>query len=105
MVCDGCGNQVAAKLKFKCNDEGVLICKCDKCGNFGGTVNVPDVYWPGHRYFDQNLGNEKFPYGQWIESKQHKQKIMREQNLVEKGDRVKGSRVKYEPGYGMRKFQ
>jgi len=66
---------------------------CDRCGNLGN-VNVPDVYFRAP-YLDPNLPHPNRPWekdGVWVESKQHKARLMAEQGLVERGDRRHGHR-------------
>ena len=104
MKCDGCGNEKAIFIKtYFDNNYGVDVNgekiksqmkeMCEKCG-LVVTKGTADVFFR-KEYFDQNLGDEKHPEGQWITSKAHKAKIMREQNVREKGDRVHGSRLDY----------
>ena len=88
MKCNGCQNDKAIRVRVTSEYE----C-CDRCGGLK-SVCLPDVYF-SRPYLDPNLGNPKNPHevnGIWIESKRHKQKILNEQGLVEKGDRKHGAR-------------
>ncbi len=104
VYCQGCKTDTATFTLTKIRN-GHLIESCNQCGSDARMTGVPDVYWPGHRYFDQNLGDEQHSDGQWIESKRHKAAVMKAQGATEAGDRKHGARVKYEPGYGLRNFQ
>lgn len=87
MKCNGCGNPSAHRVRITKDDE----C-CDRCAGLGN-VWVPDVSFR-RPYFDPNLGNPGRPGekdGVWVESKQHKARIMREQHLRERSDRVGGA--------------
>lgn len=97
MKCD-CGEE-ATFLKIRWQD-GHLVRQCDKCAGVANPHN-PDVYFE-RPYFDGNLGDEKHPHGQWVSSPKDKARIMKEQGLIERGDRVHGARVPYEKGYGGR---
>ena len=88
MTCDNCQNTSAVAMKFW--DGG---CCCDKCGGFTGR-GVPDVFFR-KPYLDPNLAHADRPWeskGVWVESKQHKKRLMAEQGLFEAGDRVRGAR-------------
>jgi len=93
MKCDGCGNENATRIRTYFDDNKQMKEICDKCGVVSNTAS-PDVYFRD-AYFDGNLGDGKHPYGQWITSKTHKAKIMREQGVSERGDRIRGARTEY----------
>jgi len=97
MICDGCGFEHAASLRYT-GTGNEQKCVCDECSPNALKAGIPDVYFNAP-YFDENLGDEKHPQGQFIESKEHKKAIMKEQNLVEAGDRKHGAR-NFEKGFG-----
>jgi hypothetical protein len=95
MICETCNNQDARVLRYYTNSEKKLVCCCEECGGITSpTIN--DVYFK-EPYFDPNLGNEKNPYGQHVESRGHKARIMKELGLRENGGRVHGGRIEYDP--------
>lgn len=102
MHCQGCNTDIAVCTNTRVVDSK-LVETCNVCSRNYKIPGLPDVFFQ-RPYFDQNLGDERHPDGQYIESKQHKARIMREQGAVEAGDRKHGARVKYEKGYGMRNF-
>jgi hypothetical protein len=110
MKCDGCGNEHAIRLRtYFDNVPGETTNKqmkevCDKCGTVCNTTACPDVYFK-EPYFDEHLGDQKHPYGQHIKSKAHKARIMREQNVHEYGDRVRGARAAFDPRTSERNLQ
>jgi len=99
MKCEGCGNEHAVRIKTYFDNLPGETKKtqmkeiCDKCGVVSNTASK-DVYFR-KPYFDDNLGDEKHPYGQMIESKEHKHSVMREQGVHEAGDRIRGARMEY----------
>lgn len=94
MNCAGCGNDHATSVRGYFFEKQ-WVESCDRCAGVTAKGSA-DVYFR-EAYFDQNLGDAKNPNGQWITSKAHKAKIMREQNVREAGDRKHGSRVDYRP--------
>ena len=65
---------------------------CDTCGGIK-SQGIPDVFF-NKPYLDPNLVNPRRPWdkeGVWIESKQHKKRLMDEQGLREAGDRKHGA--------------
>ena len=91
MRCNGCGNEHAYRVRI----FGLGLEECDRCGGLGN-VHVPDVYFK-EPYWDPNLAHPQRPWeckrGVYVESKAHKMRLMREQDLRECGDRVHGARV------------
>jgi hypothetical protein len=101
MICS-CGNEDASKVRIVYGEDGGRIECCDKCGQLDNSGCEPDVFFR-EPYFDEHLGNKVHPHGQWVFSKRHKARLLKEQGLVESGDRIHGSRRNYEgPDYGMR---
>src|SRR3974390_116250 len=91
MVCNRCGNKVAYRMHF--SSEGSC---CDLCGNLR-PVSLGDVYFR-KPYLDPHLIDVNNPLqkdGVWIESKEHKKKIMDKLGVKEAGDRVHGARSAY----------
>lgn len=43
-------------------------------------------------YFEPHLADDKNPKGQMVHSKKHKSRLMKEQGVHERGDRVHGAR-------------
>jgi len=89
MICIGCGNRRAYTLKI--NSTGS---HCDRCGTFRARGS-PDVYFR-QPYLDPNLPHPNRPHekdGVWVRSKQHKQALLNEQKLVERGDKRHGARL------------
>lgn len=67
---------------------------CDRCGVLP-QLGIPDVYFR-EPYMDPNLPHPHRPWekdGVFVTSKEHKARLMREQNLVESGDKVHGMRI------------
>lgn len=101
MKCDGCGNEHAIRIKTYFDnvpgetEKSQMKEFCDVCGSVNNSTVLPDVYFR-KPYFDENLGDPKHPYGQHVESKAHKARIMREQNVREHGDRVRGARAAFD---------
>jgi len=101
MKCEGCGNERAHRIRTYFDNVPGETTKsqikevCDKCGMVSTTTVLNDVYFK-EPYFDENLADEKHPYGRHIESKAHKARIMREQNVHEYGDRVRGARAAFD---------
>ena len=88
MECNNCGNMAAYAMRF--TNEGQ---SCNACGSFQNK-GTPDVYFRAP-YLDPNLAHPNRPWekdGVWVESKQHKARLMAEQNLVERGDHRHGAR-------------
>jgi hypothetical protein len=88
VVCNSCGNQAAYRISYSAAGE----C-CDRCGKVG-SATFHDVHFT-QPYLDPHLVDPKKPGqkdGVWITSRSHKARIMRELNLREAGDRVRGSR-------------
>lgn len=88
MRCDGCGNDRARRIRYSAQGE-----VCDECGGLG-SVWIPDVSFT-RPYLDPNLPHPDRPWeadGVWVESRQHKARLLAEQNLVEKGDKRGGMR-------------
>jgi hypothetical protein len=102
MKCNGCGADNAIKMRIVYDEkENVSREICDHCG-LRGSVGVPDVYFRSP-YFDENLGDERNPNGQRIESKMHKAAIMRQLGVTEAGDKRHGARNWERNNYGERK--
>lgn len=88
MRCDNCGNENARVMRY-----GKDWCYCDDCGG-ARSKGSPDCYFR-KPYLDPNLAHPDRPWekdGVWVESKQHKKRLMAEQGLFEAGDRVRGAR-------------
>ena len=85
MICNGCGNKEALHVKICYTDKGEKIELCEKCGK-AGHITIPDVYYPGHPYFDENLADKDHRKGQMVNSKAHKAALLKKLNLVEAGD-------------------
>lgn len=91
MICDGCGNDAARRIRYTRHGE-----TCDVCGGLPADVGAPDVYFR-KPYLDPNLAhpdrpNESRQGGVWVTSKRHKAALLAEQNLVERGDKRGGAR-------------
>lgn len=90
MTCGACGNDRAHRWRrYEDGSES-----CDRCGQLGSAA-VPDVFFQGP-YLDPNLAHPKRPWekdGVWVESRQHKARLMAEQGLREAGDRRGGERI------------
>lgn len=87
MTCGNCGETCYA---WRMDSGGE---RCDRCGGVRPS-GVPDAFFPGP-YKDPHLidmKNRSEKDGAWITSKKDKQRRMRMHNVVEKGDRVHGSR-------------
>lgn len=98
----GCGNKEARALRIHYDKKGNW-CECDKCGLVN--AGIADVYFD-KPYFDEHLADSKHKEGQWINSKAHKAQVLREQGLVEAGDRFHGARTKHVgENYGERKLK
>ena len=88
MLCENCGNSEA--YVYRKTKDGEC---CDSCGDLRIPWN-PSVYFR-QPYVDPNLGDYRHPHeanGVLITSKRHKARLMREQGVVEAGDRVRGGR-------------
>jgi hypothetical protein len=86
MICGGCGNTKAFRT-YSGNGWEV----CDKCDNVAAPW-VPDVYWDGtpeHGLSDDPKTGQTRVFG----SKVEKAIFLKQNHLVEAGDRVKGSMV------------
>ena len=94
MKCLGCNNEQAYRIHsgYLTNEKGERekYEVCDKCGDFRNTT-VADVYFR-EPYFDEHLADTKNPYGQFVNSKQHKAEILKQLNLRETGD-IKNPRL------------
>lgn len=62
---------------------------CNYCDSF--TVNTFDAYFK-EPHFVEHLATPQHPHGQWVTSKAHKARLMREQGVREAGDRHHGAR-------------
>lgn len=80
MIC-ACGNEKASRWQVSYGKDGRRE-ECDRCGHVGSAL-LPDLYFPG-QHKDPNIvdgmGKEIL-----IESKGHKQKLLRERGWVEAG--------------------
>ena len=85
MVCQGC-KALTHLVKIR---NGVET--CPYCSNVASPY-LPDVYFK-EPYFDEHLGTDKSPQGQWVYSKADKARKMQDIRVVEKGDRTHGSRL------------
>ena len=83
MICGGCGNENAFRFFKSRNFE----C-CDRCSNLNA-FGTPDVYWDGkeeHGLPDDPKTGKPMVFG----SKFEKARYLKEHNLVESGDRIRG---------------
>lgn len=88
MICNGCGNQEAYRVRVSADGE-----LCNGCG-LTSSVTIHDVYFKGP-YLDPHLVNTtkiEQKDGVWVRSRAHKAQLMRELNVHESGDRVRGTR-------------
>ena len=88
MECNRCGNPAAYAMRFTASGES-----CNQCGGFTPRGS-PDCYFR-EPYLDPNLPHPNRPAekdGVWVTSKRHKQQLLNEQGLYEKGDRKHGAR-------------
>lgn len=85
MICETCGNTKAYRMQ----QTGSEPWSCDRCGVVD-SVFVPDVYFkPG--YVSEHLVDKKGNPVQFG-SRMEKYNYMKEHNLSEAGDRVRGER-------------
>lgn len=93
MICEGCGSTHAVVTRAYVR-EGKLheVCNAVDCGNLTAPW-IPDAYFRKPEIVE-HLGDAGHPFGQMVESKRHKARIMREQGIREDGDRYHGSRDK-----------
>ena len=93
MVCNGCGNSNATIWQLIVTKKYGRQEKCDKCGIVSSPVHS-DVYWGG-QHTNPNITDE---HGTpiFLESREHKARIMREKGIIEAGDKVHGA--PYLPG-------
>ena len=82
-ICGNCNQRYT--MWRKCNG----IESCDRCQDV--RVRTCDVYYK-EPSFEEHLADAKHPQGQWVTSKSHKARLMREQGVRESGDRQHGSR-------------
>lgn len=101
MICPNCGAD-AYRTRTVWTKHGP-VSSCNNCDKLPPVV-APDVYF-NKPYHDEHLADEKHPHGRFVMSKGHKAQIMKELGLRETGDRVHGSRTKYEKNYGIRGIQ
>ena len=93
MNCEGCGNKAAVVTRTGYeNGQRYEICNSSNCGNLA-TPWHPDVYFRRPEMVE-NLADANHPFGQVVESRRHKARILREQGLREAGDMHHGSRDK-----------
>lgn len=91
MICRGCKNDHAFRVRIGYDPVLKISSECcDKCGTVG-QIGIPDVYWPGHPYYSENI-TDRMGKPILLESRQHKMRVMRQQNMSEMGDRYHGSR-------------
>lgn len=90
LSCRGCGNDKAYRVSVRLIG-GTYTDICNRCGSVGSTY-VPDVYWPGQAYKSENI-TDKNGNPILLTSRRHKAEVMREQGIVEAGDRYHGSRM------------
>lgn len=94
MRCNGCGNEKALHVRI---GKGFEI--CDKCGSLP-TTSLPDVFFEGTGYFDENLADKQHPKGQYIHSRRQKAEIIRKLGLREAGSDINpdtGKQLPYIP--------
>lgn len=90
LKCRGCGNDHAYRVSIRLVGEDYVDI-CNRCGDVGSTY-VPDVYWPGYAYKSENI-TDKNGEPILLTSRRHKAEVMRQQGIVEAGDRYHGSRM------------
>lgn len=96
MTCAGCGNPRAVVTRtIALATSLVEMCDAPECGNLK-TPWVPDVHFSRPEVIE-HLADQEHPFGQMIESRRHKARVMREQGIREDGDRHHGSRDKGAP--------
>lgn len=95
-----CGNKAAVRLRagFFKNEKGEreYYESCNLCGEVGG-VGVPDVFWDGtpeHGLPDNPVTGQPYTFS----SKAEKARFLKENQLREAGDRVKGSLIHHTRG-------
>lgn len=72
--------------------NGRIVCGCNLCEQtLQLSATQPDVYFR-EPYFDEHLADKDNPHGQYINSKRHKARIMKDLRLKESGDKTHGSR-------------
>lgn len=90
MTCQGCGSTTSVVVRsWYENGNRVEVCDRAECGNIRPTP-IPDVYFR-KPYHDPNIANEQNPHGTFIESKRHKDRVLKQYGLREDGDRYHGS--------------
>ena len=92
MICNGCGNPTAVRVRITSDGES---CNASDCGRLGMDVGVPDVYFK-KPYLDPHLVDVRKPeqrHGVWIESRRQKAEIMNRLNVRELGDKRGGARI------------
>lgn len=82
---------------YKCENCGIIEdiwagieedrLNCPYCQGFmTRLISVVRIICDIEPYFDENLADaKKSPNGQWVKSRQHRKKLMKEQGLVESG--------------------
>lgn len=82
VLCPQCGELTDIWAKIE-----EIKAKCPLCGKETERLISPTrIICDLEPYFDENLADaKKSPNGQWVTSRQHKKKILKDQNLVEKG--------------------
>ena len=95
MTCEGCGNKEAYHVVSRYDRAtGLFDSICDRCGGSErGEMPVhSDVYWPGHPHYNRNIC-DKMGRPIFLESREHKARIMKEQGIREAGDSIRGART------------
>ena len=90
MICLGCGNQEAYRIRGgKYKDEygkTVDYEVCDKCGSLKAEKRYEDVSRVDAPYFDEHLCDKEHPKGQWISSRHQKAAVLNKLGLREKSE-------------------
>jgi len=82
MICS-CGNENATQWRKVYDAEGNSLECCETCGQVR-TPAIPDVYFK-EPYHDEHLADKLHPHGQYVESRRHKARLLKELGLREAG--------------------
>ena len=93
MYCKNCKNENAHRMRITKEGEWCEICA------YLPPKSLADVYFK-EPYLDPHLvdiNDKRQKDGVWVESREHKRKLLDKLNLRESGDRVHGARTEYRP--------
>jgi len=83
--CPNCGRRQEKVIPITELDSTTVFCFCDKPGEEASVmkrlISRPMLQLDYQPYFDENIKTG----GIWIESRQHRKQVMKEQGLYEKG--------------------